>query len=82
MLYAARAALSDEGRVGVEARRRPAVDARGFVASGRFDEALVARAQEMEADPLAADYGGATFSREKSEATSATRGGSSRRSSG
>jgi HEPN domain-containing protein len=39
-----------------------------FVASGRFDEALVTRAQEMERDRLAADYGGATFSRAASEA--------------
>jgi uncharacterized protein (UPF0332 family)/predicted nucleotidyltransferase len=68
MLYAARAALSEEGRVARKHGGTWHLMRELFVASGRFDEALVARAQEMEGDRLAADYGGATFSREKSEA--------------
>jgi uncharacterized protein (UPF0332 family) len=68
MFYAARAALSEEGRVARKHGGTWHLMRELFVASGRFGEALVARAQKMEGQHLAAGHGGATFSRGTSEA--------------
>ncbi|HYY23137.1 MAG TPA: hypothetical protein VE780_14790 [Thermoleophilaceae bacterium] len=67
MLYAARAALSEDGRVARKHGGTCHVIRKLLVARG-FDEALVARAQEIKGDRLAADHAGATFSHARSEA--------------
>jgi len=68
MLYAARAALSEVGRVPRKHAGTWHLMRELFVASGRFEAALVERAQEMQADREGADYEGWTFEREESQA--------------
>ena len=68
MLYAARAALSEEGRVPRKHAGTWHLMRELFVAGGRFDVELVERAQEMQEHREGADYEGWTFEREESEA--------------
>ena len=68
MLYAARAALSEEGRVPRKHAGTWQLMRELFVASGRFEAALVERAQEMQEHREGADYKGWTFEREESQA--------------
>ena len=68
MLYAARAALSEEGRVPRKHSGTWHLMRELFVAGGRLDVELVKRAQEMQEHREGADYKGWTFEREKSQA--------------
>jgi uncharacterized protein (UPF0332 family)/predicted nucleotidyltransferase len=67
MFYAARAALSEEGRVARKHKGTWIQMRELFAESGRLDSALVARGEEMQRDREAADYDAASFDRETSE---------------
>jgi len=71
MLYAARAALSEEGRVPRKHAGTWHLMREVFVEAGRFDAGLVARAQEMQKHREGADYKAWTFDRAESEAHAA-----------
>jgi len=68
MLYSARAALSEEGRVARKHAGTWNLMREIFVEGGRFDAGLVKRAQEMQEHREGADYKGWTFERDESEA--------------
>lgn len=68
MLYAARAALSEEGRVPRKHAGTWQLMRELFVEPGRFDAGLVTRAQQMQEHREDADYNGRTFERHESEA--------------
>jgi len=68
MLYAARAALSEEGRVPRKHAGTWHLMRELFVTSGRFDVELIERAQEMQEHREGADYKAWTFEREESQA--------------
>ena len=67
MFYSARAALSEEGRVGRTHEGTWHLMRELFVEAGGFDPALVARATQMQ-QREGADYRGWTFERAESEA--------------
>jgi uncharacterized protein (UPF0332 family)/predicted nucleotidyltransferase len=68
MFYSARAALSEQGRVGRTHEGTWHLMRELFVEQGRFDPGLVARATQMQEHREGADYRGWTFDRAENEA--------------